>query len=140
MGKYCVNLVSFESLALPALQISPTPTSPAALGGGGAGKGGGATLGSGGVVAKREGARKKLMVVDEIGKMELFSHAFVERVKSLFDTASGSSHTPISASSEGVGQGGVVLLATIPIQRAQQKQHWLLESIRRRKDCFLFEV
>ena len=77
--------------------------------------------------------RGKLVVIDEVGKMELFSRGFIERVKSLFDTAG-------SHASVGVGQGGVVLLATIPVQRAHQKQHWLLESIRRRKDCSLFEV
>lgn len=58
--------------------------------------------------------------------MELFSKEFVERVRQLFDD-----HTP------GVG---VVLLATIPIYRPNHKQHWLLQSIRRRKDCKLYEA
>ena len=133
MGKYQVNLISFESLALPALQISPTPLSAVPEGGGGAAERGGVATG---VTA----ARKKLVVIGEVGKMELFSHGFVERVKSLFESAEpGDSHAPTS-SSEGARQGGVVLLATIPVHRAQQKQHWLLDSIARRNDCLLFEV
>ncbi len=84
------------------------------------------------------------MVIDEVGKMELFSHDFVERVKSLFGAAAAattsSSPTPTPTTSEEAEQGGVVLLATIPVHRPQQKQHWLLESIRRRKDCLLLEV
>lgn len=80
-----------------------------------------------------------LMVIDEVGKMELFSRSFVDRVKTLFDIATvPASHAPTST--EGVDKGGVVLLATIPVQRPQQKQHWLLESIRRRKDCWIVEV
>ena len=100
------------------IHSSPTPLLPE--------EGGGATDGV-----------KKVMVIDEVGKMELFSRGFVERVKTLFDKAS--SHTP-NPGGEGVGQGGVVLLATIPVHRPQQKQHWLLETIRRRKDCWLLEV
>ena len=98
--------------------MSPTPHPAAAEKGGGA-----------------AGAGKRLLVIDEVGKMELFSRDFVERVKNLFDTAA--SPTPLD---KGVEQGGVVLLATIPVQRQRQNQHWLLESIRRRKDCWFLEV
>ena len=68
------------------------------------------------------GEGPRLIVVDEIGKMELFSRSFVDCVKSLFH-----SHT-----------GGFVVMATIPV--AHQKSHWLIEELRKRKDCSLFEV
>lgn len=69
---------------------------------------------------------KRLMVIDEVGKMELLSKDFVDRVWQLFDD-----RTP------GVD---VVMLVTIPVSRPHQKQHWLLQNIRLRQDCKLFEV
>ena len=63
-----------------------------------------------------------LFVVDEVGKMELFSRSFVDCVKSLFRSP----------------KEGCVVMATIPV--ARQKSHWLVEELRQRKDCLLFEV
>lgn len=85
------------------------------------------STGVGGRLDEGSGAVSKgLTVIDEVGKMELFSQDFVERVRQLFD-----------ADTPGVG---VVLLVTIPVSRPNQKQHWLLQSIRHRRDCKLYEV
>eukprot|EP00877_Chromochloris_zofingiensis_P011430 jgi/Chrzof1/6540/Cz19g00120.t1 len=54
VGKYVVNVPSFESLALPALQLQPDT---------------------------------RLYVIDEVGKMELFSHAFYPAVEALLNTS-----------------------------------------------------
>ena len=83
--------------------------------------------------------RNLVVIVDEVGKMELFSHKFVEQVKLLFETGSGPMHhmkTPPSP----LGLNRVVLLATIPVARAHQKSHWLVEGLRQRRDCQLYEV
>ena len=59
------------------------------------------------VGAGKEGgdrAGKHLIVIDEVGKMELLSQAFVQRVGELFDSS------------------GLVLLATIPMCRPRQEQ------------------
>ena len=66
---------------------------------------------------------RDLYVVDEVGKMELFSRNFVDGVKKLFDAPR---------------DDGVIVVATIPV--ARQKSHWLVEELRKRKDCLLFEV
>lgn len=66
------------------------------------------------------GDSQTVFVIDEVGKMELFSREFVESVRRLF-------HCPAN-----------VIMATIPV--AQRKSHWLVEEIRNRKDCTLFEV
>jgi len=64
-----------------------------------------------------EGIRKgKIIVMDEIGKMELFSREFREMVRKVF------SHD-------------VSVLATVPVSRIP-----LVEEIKRRKDIKLFEV
>ena len=63
-----------------------------------------------------------VVVIDEIGKMELFSQPFVSAVSSLFDQQ----------------DSDVIVLATIPV--ARHKCHWLVEEIRHRSDCLLFEV
>ena len=102
VGKYQVDVSSFEQIALPTLQIKPKSIAD---------------------VQPSSGANdkaKQLFVIDEVGKMELFSRDFVEAVKALF-------HCP-----------SVVVLATIPI--ARQKSHWLVEELRHRPDCQLFEV
>lgn len=65
--------------------------------------------------------RGGLVVVDEIGKMELFSRSFVDSVRGLFEQ-----------------QDNTVVLATIPM--ARRKSHWLIEELRHRPDCMLFEV
>ena len=66
-------------------------------------------------------------MIDEIGKMELFSGKFVKSVQALFNLESHPSAT-----------GTVVILATIPV--ARQRSHWLVEELRHREDCLLFEV
>lgn len=66
---------------------------------------------------------RDLYLIDEIGKMELFSHIFIDGVKRLFDDRK---------------DGSVVVMATIPV--ARHKSHWLVEELRKRKDCLLFEV
>ena len=63
-----------------------------------------------------------VVVIDEIGKMELFSQAFVGTVRSLFERR----------------DDDVIVLATIPM--ARHKPHWLVEELRHRTDCLLFEV
>ncbi len=67
-----------------------------------------------------ESVRTVLLVIDEIGKMELFSREFVDVVQASFKCPN------------------VVVMATIPI--ARQKSHWLVEELRCRNDCKLFEV
>ena len=64
--------------------------------------------------------------------MELFSNSFVKSVQALF--SSGPAHQPLPRS----GGDSVVVLATIPI--ARQRSHWLVEELRYREDCLLFEV
>lgn len=79
-------------------------------------------------------------MIDEIGKMELFSDSFVKCVQSLFNPASSKPHPPPPPpgfKQEGGGDS-VVVLATIPV--ARQRSHWLVEELRHRDDCLLFEV
>ena len=99
VGKYQVDVESFEQIALPTLQLQPP-------------EGDGIPSGS--------GNKKRLFAIDEIGKMELFSQDFVEVVQAVFQCPD------------------VVVLATIPV--ARQKSHWLVEELRQRPDCMLFEV
>ena len=101
VGKYQVDVESFEQIALPTLQLQrPEPED------------GGTSSGS--------GNKKRMFAIDEIGKMELFSQDFVEVVQTVFQCPD------------------VVILATIPV--ARQKSHWLVEELRQRPDCMLFEV
>ena len=97
MGKYQVDVTTFEQIALPTLQMSDKKSE-----------------------LTSSGSNKRLVVIDEIGKMELFSRAFVDSVKGLFQCP------------------GVVIVATIPI--ARHKSHWLVEELRHREDCQLFEA
>jgi len=92
---------SFERIALPTLQIERITD-----------------LGTG--QQSKPEKMKTLFVIDEIGKMELFSREFVEVVKAVFQCPD------------------VVVLATLPI--ARQKSHWLVEELRHRPDCMLYEV
>ena len=88
VGKYQVDVASFEKLALPVM----------------------------GSIEQR-GQGKVLVVVDEVGKMELLSGGFAEAVRALFD----SFHCTV--------------LGTIPVA-----SHWLIDDLRKRDDCQLYEV
>ena len=73
------------------------------------------------------GVEMCLFVIDEVGKMELFSTKFVKSIQALFNPEQKPTET-----------GTMVVLATIPV--ARQRSHWLVEELRRREDCLLFEV
>ncbi|XP_010122521.1 PREDICTED: cancer-related nucleoside-triphosphatase, partial [Chlamydotis macqueenii] len=92
VGQYVVDLVSFEQLVLPMLRN----------------------------VNHGSDAEKKICVIDEIGKMELFSQAFIQAVR---QTLTGS---------------GAVVLGTIPIPKGKPLD--LVEEIRSRKDVQVFNV
>ena len=72
--------------------------------------------------SKAAASNKRLIVIDEIGKMELFSQSFVDCVKRLFESQ----------------REDLVVLATIPV--AGRKSHWLLEELRQHSHCKLFQV
>ena len=93
VGKYEVQIKSFETVALQALML--TPEEPAS-------------------------SRHRLIVIDEIGKMELFSQEFVQLVRTLFE------------------QKQCTLLATIPIARGRPIA--LVEDLRQSPDCQVFAV
>ena len=57
------------------------------------------------------GLFKSLIVIDEIGKMELFSGSFVKCVQDLF------TQEPRPSVDRGVASRSIVVLATIPIAR-----------------------
>lgn len=59
------------------------------------------------------------MIIDEIGKMELYSRSFTQAVKNVFDQS-------------------VVVLATVPASKGRSLQ--LVEDIKKRPDCLLYEV
>ena len=102
VGKYRVDVESFESIALPTLHTDSSITEQS-------------------TELQSESERTNtLFVIDEIGKMELFSGKFVEAVRAVFQCP------------------GVVVLATLPV--ARQKSHWLVQELRHRPDCMLFEV
>ncbi|NXA61075.1 NTPCR triphosphatase, partial [Mohoua ochrocephala] len=92
VGQYVVDLVSFEQLVLPMLR----------------------NVNHGG------DAEKRICVIDEVGKMELFSQAFIQAVR---QTLAGS---------------GTVVLGTIPIPKGKPLD--LVEEIRSRKDVKVFNV
>ncbi|XP_009889465.1 PREDICTED: cancer-related nucleoside-triphosphatase [Charadrius vociferus] len=92
VGQYVVDLVSFEQLVLPMLRN----------------------------VNHGSDAEKKVCVIDEIGKMELFSQAFIQAVR---QTLTGS---------------GTVVLGTIPVPKGKPLD--LVEEIRSRKDVKVFNV
>ncbi|CAL8300165.1 unnamed protein product [Merluccius merluccius] len=93
VGQYVVDLPSFENLALPLF----TSTGSLAEGGG-----------------------KKVFVIDEIGKMELFSQPFIRAVRQTLDSPCCS------------------ILGTIPISRG--KPLALVEEVRSRSDVKVFTV
>ncbi|XP_008122442.1 cancer-related nucleoside-triphosphatase isoform X2 [Anolis carolinensis] len=92
VGQYIVDLASFEELALPLLRNVHLDSS----------------------------AVKKVCVIDEIGKMELFSQSFIQAVRQLL---SGS---------------GVVMLGTIPVPKG--KPLGLVEEVRSHKEVKVFTI
>lgn len=63
---------------------------------------------------------KQVLVLDEIGKMELFSKPFSTAIKRVFD------------------QKNLVVLATVPLAKGRGLA--AVEEIKRRQDCSLIEV
>ena len=110
VGKYSVCLRSFEEIALPALCMAPSTTEHVRAD----------KLSEKGVQSTVEKC-PVLMVIDEIGKMELFSRKFESEVRRLFD------------------QPDVVILATVPLQ-SKHKSLLLVDQLMSRKDVNLYEV
>lgn len=92
VGQYVVDLPSFENLALPLFRN---------------------------VGSADEGSRK-VFVIDEIGKMELFSQSFIRAVRTTLDGAS------------------CTVFGTIPIPKG--KPLGLVEEVRGRRDVKVFTV
>ncbi|XP_074844754.1 cancer-related nucleoside-triphosphatase [Carettochelys insculpta] len=92
VGQYVVDLASFEQLALPVLRN--------------------ADLG--------RDTGKKVCIIDEIGKMELFSQSFIQAVRQILTDSR------------------TTILGTIPIPKG--KPLGLVEEIRSRKDVKVFNV
>ncbi|KAM7409045.1 hypothetical protein PAMA_002655 [Pampus argenteus] len=92
VGQYVVDLPSFENLALPLFRK----------------------------VGAADGGSRKVFVIDEIGKMELFSQSFIRAVRQTLDSSS------------------CIVLGTIPIPKG--KPLGLVEEVRSRRDVKLFTV
>ncbi|KAG5194563.1 hypothetical protein R6Z07F_019127 [Ovis aries] len=92
VGQYVVDLTSFEQLALPVLRNAGASGRPG----------------------------QSICVIDEVGKMELFSQPFIQAVRQALSTP------------------GTVVLGTIPIPKG--KPLALVEEIRTRKDVKVFSV
>ncbi|KAK2491758.1 hypothetical protein MC885_021808 [Smutsia gigantea] len=92
VGQYVVDLTSFEQLALPVLRNAGPSSGPG----------------------------QRVCVIDEIGKMELFSQPFIQAVHQTLATP------------------GTVVLGTIPVPRG--KPLALVEEIRQRDDVKVFSV
>uniref|UniRef100_A0A8C6DQP0 Nucleoside-triphosphatase, cancer-related n=1 Tax=Moschus moschiferus TaxID=68415 RepID=A0A8C6DQP0_MOSMO len=92
VGQYVVNLPSFEQLALPVLRNAGASGCPG----------------------------QSVCVIDEVGKMELFSQPFIQAVRQVLSTP------------------GTVVLGTIPVPKG--KPLALVEEIRTRKDVKVFSV
>ncbi|XP_029986552.1 cancer-related nucleoside-triphosphatase [Sphaeramia orbicularis] len=90
VGQYVVDLPSFESLALPLF-----------------------------TKAASDGGDRKVFVIDEIGKMELFSKAFVQAVRRTLDSSCS-------------------VLGTIPVPKGRPLG--LVEEVRTRRDVKVFTV
>nr|XP_055164879.1 cancer-related nucleoside-triphosphatase isoform X2 [Nyctereutes procyonoides] len=90
VGQYVVDLTSFELLALPVLRNAGSSSGPG----------------------------QRVCVIDEIGKMELFSQPFIQAVRQMLSTP------------------GTVVLGTIPIPKG--KPLALVEEIRNRNDVQVF--
>ncbi|KAK7816158.1 hypothetical protein U0070_023641 [Myodes glareolus] len=92
VGQYVVDLASFEQLALPVLRNAGPSRSPG----------------------------HSVCIIDEIGKMELFSQPFIQAVRQTLSTP------------------GTVVLGTIPVPKG--KPLALVEEIRNRHDVKVFSV
>ncbi|XP_006870645.1 PREDICTED: cancer-related nucleoside-triphosphatase-like [Chrysochloris asiatica] len=92
VGQYVVDLTSFEQLALPVLKNAELSSA----------------------------AGKRVCVIDEIGKMELFSQTFIQAVRQTLSAP------------------GTLVLGTIPIPKG--KPLALVEEIRNRSDIKVFTV
>lgn len=92
VGQYVVDLTSFEQLALPVLRDASSSS----------------------------GTGHRVCVIDEIGKMELFSQSFIQTVRQTLSSP------------------GMVILGTIPIPKG--KPLALVEEIRNRNDVKVFTV
>ncbi|XP_065051557.1 cancer-related nucleoside-triphosphatase homolog isoform X1 [Rhopilema esculentum] len=88
VGQYCVDIKSFEEIALPTLQ----------------------GLESAG----------QILVIDEIGKMELFSDKFVALVRKVFETEN------------------TIIVSTVPVSKGKPIK--LVDDLRARADCSLVTV
>ena len=97
VGRYHVDVQSFEQVALPTLNRLSCVRS-----------------------SSKVEARRELVVIAEIGKMELFSHQFVDAVRELFQSDK------------------VVIMATVPVTKGRALP--LVDELKQRKDCALFEV
>ncbi|CAH7040885.1 Ntpcr [Phodopus roborovskii] len=92
VGQYVVDLASFEQLALPVLRNAGLSPGPG----------------------------HSVCIIDEIGKMELFSQPFIQAVRQTLSTP------------------GTVVLGTIPVPKG--KPLALVEEIRNRHDVKVFSV
>ncbi|XP_063162856.1 cancer-related nucleoside-triphosphatase [Candoia aspera] len=92
VGQYVVDLASFEQLALPLLRNADFGSS----------------------------TMKKVCIIDEIGKMELFSQTFIQSVEQILNGS------------------GTVIFGTIPVPKGKPLR--LVEEIRNRKEVKLFSI
>ncbi|XP_015235061.1 PREDICTED: cancer-related nucleoside-triphosphatase [Cyprinodon variegatus] len=92
VGQYVVDLPSFENLALPLFRHAGTAG----------------------------GGSRKVFIIDEIGKMELFSQSFIRAVRQTLDSSS------------------CTILGTIPVPKG--KPLGLVEEVRSRPDVKVFTV
>ncbi|KAM9726316.1 cancer-related nucleoside-triphosphatase [Menidia menidia] len=90
VGQYVVDLPSFENLALPLFRN----------------------------VGSADGSSRKVFVIDEIGKMELFSQSFIRAVRQTLDGSC------------------FAIMGTIPIPKG--KPLGLVEEVRSRRDVKVF--
>ncbi|XP_034407648.1 cancer-related nucleoside-triphosphatase isoform X1 [Cyclopterus lumpus] len=101
VGQYVVDLPSFENLALPLFRNLCTPILRPQVG-------------------AADGGGRKVFIIDEIGKMELFSQSFVRAVRQTLDSSF------------------CTILGTIPIPKG--KPLGLVEEVRSRRDVKVFTV
>ena len=127
VGQYVVDVPSLDRIASSQLRLSGG-------GVGGKGRGGvrGGVGGKRGAVGRGEisGAEQaenstNYVIIDEIGKMELFSSSFKSLVSCLFESSR---------------DGNVRVVATIPVIPARGNPNPFIENIRSRKDAVLFTV